>query len=232
LASVRLLDIVFPAAVALGLLRSRPRDVAWFVLPALPIGAALLAYNFYYFGAWEGGQAGLEALHPAVHGVEGVWTGDLLAGAAGTLLSPARGLFVFSPWAALAILCLPATARRIAAFPGVAWTTAALAPYAVLLSKYSVWWAGHSFGPRYWTEASIPLAILLAFAIDWSLSRRRPLRLAFAVAVAWSIALQVVGAWCYPSTWNRLPADVDRHHERLWDWRDTEIRRCLAESAG
>lgn len=139
---------------------------------------------------------------------------------------------MFSPWAALAVVCLPATARRVAAFPAVAWTTAALAPYAILLSKYSVWWAGHSFGPRYWTEASVPLAILLGFAIDWSLSRSRALRPMFPVAVAWSIALQAAGAWCYPSTWNRLPADVDRHHERLWDWSDTEIGRCLAQAWG
>ncbi|WP_165075967.1 hypothetical protein [Paludisphaera rhizosphaerae] len=230
LTAIRLFDVVFPAAVALGLLLTRPRDLAWFIFPAVPIAAVLLAYNLYYFGVWAGGQDGLEALHASVHGVEGIWTGRFLEGAAGTLFSPARGLFVFSPWAAPAVLLLPATARRVAAFPAVAWTTLALVPYAVLLSKYSVWWGGHSFGPRYWIEASVPLAILLAFAIDWSLSRRLALRIFLVVAIAWSIALQAVGAWYYPSSWNQRPHDVDRHHERLWDWRDTEISRCLIES--
>ena len=26
-----------------------------------------------------------------------------------------------------------------------------------------------------------------------------------------------------------LPTDIDLHHERFWDWRDTEVSRCLKE---
>ena len=37
-------------------------------------------------------------------------------------------------------------------------------------------------------------------------------------------------AFCYPSTWNFYPDNIDIDHERLWDWRDTEISRCLKES--
>jgi hypothetical protein len=47
--------------------------------------------------------------------------------------------------------------------------------------------------------------------------------------LAWSIALQAIGAACYPSTWHGRPANADRHHERLWDWRDTEVSRGLKE---
>jgi hypothetical protein len=35
------------------------------------------------------------------------------------------------------------------------------------------------------------------------------------------------GAFC-SNTWNTDPADVDRHHERLWDWHDLQIRRAWA----
>jgi hypothetical protein len=51
-----------------------------------------------------------------------------------------------------------------------------------------------------------------------------------AVTIAFSIAVQVVGAFCYPSTWNGQPRSVDLNHERLWDWRDTELSRCLIEA--
>jgi hypothetical protein len=44
-----------------------------------------------------------------------------------------------------------------------------------------------------------------------------------------AIAIQVIGACFYPSTWNLEPLNVDLHHERLWDWRDTELSRCLRE---
>lgn len=229
LTAIRLVDVVFSVAVALWVLKARPRDFIWFLIPVIPIAAALLGYNLWYFKSLEGGQAQLEAFHPRLHGVEGVWTGNFLDGAAGTLFSPARGLFVYSPWVALALLTIPATARRIAAFPAAVWMLWALIPFGFLISKYSVWWAGFSFGPRYWTEVMPLFAILLAFALDWAWSRSLWLLIPFAVVIGWSIAIQAIGAFCYPSSWNLGPATVDLNHERLWDWRDNEVVRCLRE---
>jgi hypothetical protein len=53
-----------------------------------------------------------------------------------------------------------------------------------------------------------------------------------ALTVGFSIAVQLIGAFCYPSSWNLEPRNVDTHHERLWDWRDTELSRCLIEKFG
>jgi hypothetical protein len=48
-----------------------------------------------------------------------------------------------------------------------------------------------------------------------------------ALAAAWSLLLAATGAFCYPAeAWNIDPADVDRAHERLWDWRDPQFVRC------
>jgi hypothetical protein len=124
---------------------------------------------------------------------------------------------------------LPATARRIRPHSMVAWLLLGLIPYFLMLSTYSVWWAGHSFGPRYWIDAVPLFAILLGFTLDWAWERCRPLVLVFAVAIAWSIALQAIGAFYFPSSWNLGPPNVDLHHERLWDWRDNELARCLRE---
>jgi hypothetical protein len=73
-------------------------------------------------------------------------------------------------------------------------------------------------------------AILLAFALDWMFDRSRALVALAGVLIAYSVALQAIGAYCYPSTWNVEPVNVDLHHERLWDWRDTEVSRCLVEA--
>jgi hypothetical protein len=46
--------------------------------------------------------------------------------------------------------------------------------------------------------------------------------------VAWSVAVHAVGVLCYPGgDWNGSPFDVDRAHERLWDWRDSQIARTV-----
>ena len=49
-----------------------------------------------------------------------------------------------------------------------------------------------------------------------------------ALALVWSIAVSGLGAYVYPGEmWNTDPADIDRYHERLWDWRDTQIGRAI-----
>ena len=92
-----------------------------------------------------------------------------------------------------------------------------------------MWWGGHCFGPRYWTDVIPLFAILFAYGLDWMLARSRVLVAIAAVAVSFSIAVQFIGAFCYPSSWNLQPRNVDLHHERLWDWHDTELSRCLIE---
>jgi hypothetical protein len=218
--------------IVIGLAQTQARGLYWFLPAPLLGGMALLGYNLWFFDSILGGQAQLEQMHPQLHGVPGSWSGAFLEGAAGTLFSPNRGLLVFSPWIAVALATAtwPAVARRLALHRLVCWLLWALVPFFVLLSKYSVWWGGHCFGPRYWTEVVPLFAILFAFGLEELRARSRLLFTLSAVPVLLAIGVQAVGAFCYPSTWNLSPADVDLHHERLWDWRDTELSRCLIET--
>jgi hypothetical protein len=66
----------------------------------------------------------------------------------------------------------------------------------------------------------------------WSAIRRGPVgRWLFAAAFAVSVLVQAVGAFYYPSPrnvdWDTSPTDVDVAHERLWDWRDSQLLRLL-----
>jgi hypothetical protein len=107
------------------------------------------------------------------------------------------------------------------------WALGALAAFGLLISSYSVWWGGHCFGPRYWTEASPLLAIMLAESLEWARDRARFLLPVFALAVCWSVAVQAIGAATYPTGWETEHVDIDLKPERLWDWRDNEISRAV-----
>ena len=232
LVACRLMDIVFAVAIVGWLVWNDRRALLWFLPAPILGGLGLLAYNFWFFGSIVGGQARIEQYHTIFHGVSGVWSSNLLDGFCGTLFSPNRGLLVFSPWVtvALATLAVPAVRQRLAAHSLICVLIVSLIPYLIMLSKYSVWWGGHCYGPRYWTDAIPLFAILFAFGLDWMLTRSRALVAMSAVTVVLSIGVQSIGAFCYPSTWNSSPKNVDLHHERLWDWRDTELSRCLFES--
>jgi hypothetical protein len=202
-----------------------PRDAPRLLAP-LAVGAAVLvAYNLSVFDALAGGQAELESIRLPIHHVSGSW-GSLVDGIAGTLVSPSRGLLLFCPWVLATALALPAARARLAT-PLVMALAAGLAGWLVVFAGYSAWWAGWCFGPRYWTEAIPVLAIFYAFALD-ATRTRAALGSLYAAGVL-AIAIHTVGAFYYPSTWNWAPVSVDADHARLWDWRDTELSRELAE---
>jgi hypothetical protein len=227
----RLIDIVFVVAIVLWLARNQPRALPWYLAAPLLGSIALFGSNLWFFGSIVGGQAELEQLHSRFHGLPDAWTARFLDGAAGTLFSPNRGLLVFCPWIAVALVsaCVPAVARRLGEHRLIRWLLCALVADFVLLSKYAVWWGGHCFGPRYWTDAIPLFAVLLAFGLDWMWTHSRFLLSVSLLVILLAIGVQALGAWCYPSGWNLHPANVDLHHERLWDWRDTELLRCLLD---
>src|SRR5208337_588553 len=206
----------------------RRRAIA-FLIPLAGMVSVLVASNIYLFGGPLGGQSLIESHHPRIHRTASPWSGDLVTGAAGTLLSPSHGLFIYCPWTLLAIASLGLTTRRLPPRSVAHWLLWALLPFGLTLSKYSVWWGGWSFGPRYWTDAMPILAIPFGFGLDWAARQRRFLLPIFVAAGISAIGIEAVGAACYPSSWFQEPTNVDRDHARLWDWRDTELSRCLAE---
>ena len=232
LVACRLMDVVFAAAIVTWLAWTDRRGLLWFLPAPVLVGVALLAYNLWFFDSILGGQSKLEQYHVKLHGVSGIWSGNLVEGLLGTLVSPNRGLLVFSPWIAVALVTLlvPTVRQRLSAHSLICVLLASLIPYIIILSEYSVWWGGHCFGPRYWTDVIPLFAILFAYGLEWMLARSRVLTAISALTVFFSIAVQIIGAFCYPSSWNLQPRNVDLHHERLWDWRDTELSRCLIET--
>lgn len=229
----RPVDVVYAGAVAVAVMASRGRAERWaFTLSAAAVAVALAAYQVWFFDTLAGGYAAIERMHPWAHGTRGTWTAPFLEGALGTLVSPSHGLFVYCPWVAAALGLLPWTWRLLPRGPVGAAPKAlliALLPSFVLLSKYSCWWGGHCYGPRFWIDANPIFAVALAGALEWARRRGRGAMIGFAALAAWSAALQLVAMVCYPSSWHGRPVNADRHHERLWDWRDSEPMRCLRE---
>ena len=220
LAWSRPIDLAFAVTTALWVAGRHPRRLAWFLAPAAAAAVALLAYNRAFLGAFGGYYSAWEAATFAT---------PFLVGLGGTLFSPNRGLFIFSPWTLVAVAYAPfalASLRRAALLP---WLIASLAVHAVFVSTFTIWWAGHSFGPRFWTEAIPLLAIIFGMALARARSFGRPAYAACLLLVGISVAVQGLGVAAYPSSWQVDPTDIDLDQARLWDWRDSELSRCLRE---
>ncbi|MEO6212247.1 MAG: hypothetical protein ABIP65_01350, partial [Vicinamibacterales bacterium] len=143
---------------------------------------------------------------------------------AGLLWSPSRGLLIFSP-----IVAFTAAGVGMAFQDGwrarAGWCLAAAAVQFVLYGCYTVWWGGHTYGPRYMLDL-LPL-LVPAGALAAERVRRPALTTVGLLALAWSVGASGLGAFSYPNDrWNSEPADIDRDHPRLWDWSDNQIARA------
>jgi hypothetical protein len=186
--------------------------------------AALITVHVRWFGTPLGAIAQLEALHPAVHATEQSFNFSA-AGFLGLLVSPNRGLLIFTPITLMALGGIRQTFVRGPRSPLLWCLLAAFVQY-LFYGAYSVWWGGHTYGPRYMLDV-LPLLVPLG-AVALASIRFRSVRGGVgSVALAWSITTAATGAFFYPhDRWNIDPYDVDRHHERLWQWSDMQFARC------
>ncbi len=155
---------------------------------------------------------------------------------AGNLISPARGLLVYSP---IALLCLvglfyrPRDARVRLMFPFV---FAILVLHWLLISSYGDWIGGQCYGPRYFSDMSAVIIWLLFPLMAALYSLRRPrfvLVPLLGVLTAVSVFMQFQGACQWECIrWNVVPNDVRQHPERIWDWKDPPFLRESVTPSG
>ncbi|ADV62774.1 hypothetical protein Isop_2196 [Isosphaera pallida ATCC 43644] len=221
-----------------GLTRSRP-----FWATAGLLGLAWCGYNLWFFDSLNGGYAEIEKMHPWAHGLKGTWTGSLLWGGLGTLVSPSHGLLIHCPWVVPALALLPRVWNRLPSWnatPIRALLAVGLPLNFLALAKYSCWWGGHCFGARFWIDATPLFVIALAAVRTAAMPSNNPClqsyplidrrwRWLLIVTLAAAVWVHGVAFWRYPTSWHANPTNVDRDHARLWDWFDTETTRALTE---
>ena len=218
---LQLLPAVFVLIAAATWLRGARVGILAAALASVFIVPLALA-NVRWFGTVLGAAPLLEALHPVVHGTSKTFNLQW-EGAAGLLFSPNRGLLIFSPVVALLALGLRPAMKEGWRSPAALCLAAAAVQF-LLYASYSVWWGGHTYGPRYMLDI-LPLLVPLAVVASTTFNGWLAPSVA-ALLLVCSVATTGLGAVCYPhGRWNSDPVDIDRAHERLWDWRDNQIVR-------
>ncbi len=151
---------------------------------------------------------------------------------AGHLISPSRGLLVYSPVLLLAVPGLVMALRQQrdrALHLGMA---AIIVAHWLVASRFRHWWGGFSYGPRLMSDIMpliiwfIPFAIPLKDRFDgpW----RKTALATVTVLLAVSVWMNARGAWSEDVyNWNETPIDIDHSPGRLWSWSDPPFLRGL-----
>jgi hypothetical protein len=179
---------------------------------AVPFGFQLW-YNVTYLESFFWAQIALGSRY---------WRGQASDTLPGLLVSPSRGLFIYSPVFVFSLVGIALAFRR----GGDGVVRAIALGWLLVLGVYSrwwEWWGGACYGPRMLAD----LAPLLAYAIHPCvafLERLRAWRLVFAAVLGWSVLAHAAGAYWDDGSWNgRLSSSSDFLYTTLWSWRDNPL---------
>jgi hypothetical protein len=213
---VRPTDAIPLAAAGAWVLLSRPRELPGFVLGALVAVAPFLWYSRAVYGTW------LPPYYQPGFYSRNVFKAEALAG---LLVSPSRGLLVFSPVFLLAPvgLLLKAAARRLTLLD-LSLAGCVAVHWVVISTTNGNWWGGASYGPRLFTDLVPYLIYSLIPVVAWVASARGAARGVMAATIVLligvSIAIHAQGALNpAAAAWNALPTSIDFDPVRVWDWR-------------
>lgn len=138
----------------------------------------------------------------------------------GNLFSPARGLFILSPFILFSWSLASENTERLKVnrwwmLVAIGWPVAHL----IVISTYPLWWAGWSFGARLMTDVLPGLFLIPLCCRPPQRTARRIGLILFAVTAAFSIYVNTVQGLYNPCTalWNAEP-NIDQHPEYLFDW--------------
>jgi hypothetical protein len=157
---------------------------------------------------------------------------NFLPALAGHLLSPSRGLFIFSPVLLFSICGLFWKAGKKALERLDVFILAIIVLHWLTISSFAHWWAGHSYGPRFFADV-IPYLIYLLIPGVAGLSalkglKKRICAAVFVLLMAMSFLIHMRGATTQAVyEWNYRPVSVDKAPERIWDWHDPQFLRGL-----
>src|SRR5436305_466437 len=214
-------DVILAAALgAYGLFwADRRRAALLAAAAALPMGLVLL-YNLGVAHHFAGGYGRVGKANFLQH--------DLLSGLGGLLLSPTRGLFVFSPF----LLFLVLAWRHLPRDRGERGLTLAMGAGVVLqlvLYAKTDWRGGVFWGPRYMTDL---LPLLLWMLVPVVAGLRGLGRACFLLAVGAAVAIEAIGAFWYTgATDSAIVAVVSGPHrmQAAWEWRNAPFVASLQQ---
>jgi hypothetical protein len=152
----------------------------------------------------------------------------------GTLLSPNRGLFIWTPVFLFsvygAVLAVRHGGGRRANLN--LYLAGIILSHWIVTSLFEDWGGAWSIGPRYFVDIIPYLAYFLIPVLVSLPVRANTFKVAFAVAVGASTLIQLHCALSpYPFMWNGKPMALVEAPERKWDWGDLQFLRGYCPGA-
>ena len=195
---------------------------SWKLFTKLSVSLCALFTVFIFFSLYQYNQVLPPYYDQSLHPTKTFWTALF-----GILLSPARGLFIYSPYLMVTFGGLYFFGKKLFRSHLTWMASCWLVLVLITISLWPTWWGGHSFGPRLLTDVFPACMLLTIFVWDELLKttflsniQKRVVIIIFLCLASISILIHTYQGLYNPAIvmWNVSP-DIDQYPEYLFDWR-------------
>lgn len=219
----RYTDALIALPLTLYIFHCRRDQMARFILFALPLALLLACYNYYYFGSV------LMTPYSRTVTSETDWY-PVLEGLAARLVSPNRGLLIYSPAFLFSIMGIYLTWREKGRVL-FKYISIGLVLNFLWYSIWPVWRDEWAFGPRYLTDIAPLLSLFLLPSYEL-IRPNKPMKWVFVSLCTLSVTIHFLGAFS-SGGWN---PDVGSKHRRVWSLSDGQlvysVRKLIFKTTG
>lgn len=157
-----------------------------------------------------------------------------LEGMFGALLSPSRGMIIYVPMVVIPVYLVIKYRQNLKAKPLLLLGLSCSLLHLAMISAYSEWWAGASYGSRYTAELIPWLMMAFIFGLDarqnfFSQKDRQYIlikfeRLIFYIIILLGIMINLRGAMSEKTWhWNTYPYSITDNKWRLFDYKEPQF---------
>lgn len=200
--------------LGLFVLLHRRKGFPFFMASFIPLAALLLLYNYSFYGHPLGG-----CYHFGVTSAS-YWKAPYLKTLLAIILSPSRGLLIYCPIFIFSFVGLYLAMKEARRKPLCFFITLVPVFNLLVLAKFTPWWGGWCYGPRYLAD-SLPFLSLMLVPVVERPPWKRIFKLSLLLLIPYSLFLQLLGVFSLrPHLWNAMiymGGDLDS--EALLSWR-------------
>lgn len=217
-------NLILALPVVAYIVHKQRDQIVGFLLAAVPPFLLFMAYNVFYFGSPLTTGVGSAIVTPSevISTHLSSFETPILAGIAGVLISPGRGLLVYSPIFVFSVVGM-IVAWREPKYLYLRYLSVVPLLLLIIVSKWKGWWGGDCYGPRLLADVTPILCFLLYPVVDYC-AGKKAVKYAIIGLAALSIGMHAIGAGrdrvIGEKTWTAY-YEIGRHPERLWSWRDS-----------
>lgn len=207
----------------------RKRDYFLNTLLGILLPLVLFAfYNTYYFGLpWLTGYE---------KEMSGGWMNPFFQGLLGLLVSPSRGVLIYSPFLVFGFLGGWLLFRHKSLFNKdhlllFRYLFLATLAFLFVMSKWYMWYGGHTYGPRMLVDITPFLIILFVPIIKKRIFHKKIVLFMFTILLLFSVGVQLAGILVGDYSWDdqynkgpKVPLEASWSNQAwLWDWENSQL---------